>query len=119
VSETVRHRWFDFPRTLGLMVLPLATLGSGVFVWRNLGKSDTKPFGGAVAIFVLSFFGLAYSIFPYVIIDRLTIWDAAAHDSALIAVGIGALLVLPFIAGYTIYPYRVFRGKVRRGVYDH
>jgi cytochrome d ubiquinol oxidase subunit II len=119
VSETVRHRWFDFPRTLGLMVLPLATLGSGVFVWRNLGKSDTKPFGGAVAIFVLSFFGLAYSIFPYVIIDRLTIWDAAAHDSALVAVGIGAAFVLPFIAGYTIYSYRVFRGKVRAGTYPH
>jgi cytochrome bd ubiquinol oxidase subunit II len=119
VSETVRHRWFDFPRTLGLMVLPLATLGSGVFVWRNLGKSDSKPFGGAVAIFVLSFFGLAYSLFPYVIIDRLTIWDAAAHDSALTFLAVGAGGVLPFIAGYTIYSYRVFRGKVRPGIYEH
>ena len=119
VSETVRHRWFDFPRTLGLMVLPLATLGSGVFVWRNLGRSDTKPFGGAVAIFVRSFFGLAYSLFPYVIIDRLTIWDAAAHDSALTFLAFGAAIVLPFIAGYTIYSYRVFRGKVRPGLYEH
>jgi len=119
VSETVRHRWFDFPRTLGLMVLPLATLGSGVFVWMNLGRSDSKPFGGAVAIFVLSFFGLAYSLFPYVIIDRLTIWDAAAHDSALTFLAVGAAIVLPFIAGYTLYSYRVFRGKVRPGTYDH
>jgi cytochrome d ubiquinol oxidase subunit II len=117
VSETVRMRWFDFPRTLVLMVLPLATLGSGLFIWKNLGRSDTKPFGGAVAIFVLAFFGLAYSLFPYVVIDRLTIWDAAAHDSALTFVGIGALFVLPFIAGYTVYSYRVFRGKVRSGLY--
>jgi cytochrome d ubiquinol oxidase subunit II len=119
VSETVRMRWFDFPRTAALMVLPLATAGSGFFVWKNLGRSDTKPFGGAVAIFVLAFFGLAYSLFPYIIIDRLTIWDAAAHDSALTFVGIGALFVLPFIAGYTLYSYRVFRGKVRPGTYGH
>src|SRR4051812_2115794 len=33
VSETVRSRWFDFPRTLGLMVLPAATLAIGVWVW--------------------------------------------------------------------------------------
>ena len=28
-SETVREKWFDFPRTLGLMVLPLGTLCHG------------------------------------------------------------------------------------------
>ena len=118
-SETVRLRWFDFPRTLGLMVLPAATVGIGVWVWAVLGKSDTKPFAGAVAIFVLAFIGLAYSLFPYVVMDELTIWDAAADDSALEFVGVGVLLVLPFIVGYTIYSYRVFRGKVHQGIYEH
>ena len=119
VSETVRGRWFDFPRTAALMLLPLATLFCGLYLWRQLGRSDWKPFAGAAAIFVLAFAGLAYSLFPYVVIDRLTIWQAAAHDSALAFVGVGALLVLPFIAGYTVYSYRVFRGKVRPGIYDH
>jgi len=119
VSETVRERWFDFPRTLALMVLPLATLAAGVYVWLQVKRSDWKPFAGAAAIFVLAFAGLAYSIFPYVVIDRITIWEAAAHDSALTFVGVGALVVLPFIFGYTIYSYRVFRGKVRPGIYDH
>ena len=119
VSETVRSKWFDFPRTLGLMLLPLATLGAGVFVLKNLRTSDWKPYAGAVAIFVLAFAGLAYSLFPYVVIDRLTIWDAAAHDSALAFVGAGVLIVLPVIIGSTLYAYRVFRGKVRPGVYDH
>jgi cytochrome bd-type quinol oxidase subunit 2 len=27
--------------------------------------------------------------------------------------------VLPFILGYTIYSYRIFRGKVREGQYEH
>src|SRR5436190_20722027 len=57
VSETVRSRWFDFPRTLGLMVLPAATIAIGVWVWfvsAHSGKhADAKPYAGAVAIFVL------------------------------------------------------------------
>jgi cytochrome d ubiquinol oxidase subunit II len=117
VSETVRNKWFDFPRTLGLMVLPLATAITWVWVWFSLGKSETKPFAGAVAIYVLAFIGLAYSLFPYVVIDRLTIWEAAAHPSALIFVLVGTSIVLPFIVGYTIYAYRVFSGKVKAG-YD-
>lgn len=122
-SETVRARWFDFPRTLGLMVLPAATVAIGAWVWITLarftGRSDTKPFAGACAIFVLAFIGLAYSLFPYVILDRMTVWDAAADESALRFLGVGILIVGPFLVGYTIYAYRIFRGKVSRPMYDH
>jgi cytochrome d ubiquinol oxidase subunit II len=114
-SETVRAKWFSFPNFILLSPLPLGTLLSGMFVWRTLGKSDWKPFAGAVAIYVLSFLGLAYSLFPYVVMDRLTIWEAAAHPSALIFVLAGTLVVLPFIVGYTFYVYRVFGGKARGG----
>jgi cytochrome bd ubiquinol oxidase subunit II len=114
-SATVSARWFDFPRTLFLMILPALTLAAGVFTWVTLEKSDTKPFLGAVAIYVLAFAGLAYSLFPYVVMDSLTIWDAAAHESALSFVLVGTTIVLPFIVGYTFYAYRVFRGKVREG----
>ena len=114
-SDTVRERWFDFPRTLYLMLLPLLTLAAGVFTWMNLERSDWKPFAGAVAIFVLAFAGLAYSLFPYVVMDSLTIWDAAAHPSALTFMLVGTCIVLPFLLGYTFYAYRIFRGKVRGG----
>ena len=30
-----------------------------------------------------------------------------------------ARLVLPFIAGYQLYSYRIFRGKVKAGTYEH
>jgi cytochrome d ubiquinol oxidase subunit II len=116
-SETVRNRWFDFPRTLGLMLLPALTLGAGAWTWFAARRGEWQPFAGAVAIFVLSFSGLAYSLFPYVVIDRLTIWQAAAHPSALTFVLVGALFVLPFLVGYTIYAYRIFGGKVKEG--DH
>jgi cytochrome d ubiquinol oxidase subunit II len=72
-----------------------------------------------VAIYALAFIGLAYSLFPFVIIDRLTIWEAAAHPSALVFVLVGTLIVLPFIIGYTIYAYRVFRGKAHADDYGH
>jgi cytochrome bd ubiquinol oxidase subunit II len=125
ISATVRGKWFDFPGTLGLMLLPAASLAAWIWVWKGVGKfrggkavHDWQPFTGVVAIFILSFIGLAYSIFPYVVVDRLTIWEAAAHPSALKVILIGALLVLPFIVGYTIVAYRVFRGKAKAGLYD-
>ena len=124
-SETVRGKWFDFPRTLGLMLLPLATAAAWLWIWsitgklkRNEAAADWAPFAGAVAIYVLAFLGLAYSLFPYVVMDKLTIWEAAAHDSALKFVLTGAVIVLPFVIGWTVYSYRVFRGKAPDKLYD-
>ena len=125
VSETVRYKWFDFPRTLWLMLLPAASVAAGIWLWRATSalqrgekQHDSRPFGAAVAIFTIAFLGLAYSIYPYVVIDRLTIWDAAAHPSALKVLLIGCVVVLPFIVAYTILSYRVFRGKARTKLYD-
>ncbi len=125
VSATVRDKWFDFPRTLWLMLLPAATVGLAWMLWRSLAAvkdgaaaRDWRPFAAAAGIFTLAFAGLAYSLYPYVVIDRLTIWEAAAHPSALKVVLIGALVVLPFIAFYTVISYRIFRGKAKAGLYD-
>ena len=68
-----------------------------------------------MAIFVLAFLGLAYSLFPYVVIDRLTVWEAAAHPSALKVIFIGAMVVLPFIAVYTFLSYRCSAARRRPG----
>ena len=118
-SETVRSRWFDFPQALWAMPLPIATLAAGIWVWKSLGKSEWGPFAGAAAIFALAFAGLAYSLFPYLVLDRLTIWQAATYPESLAFVLAGALVTLPFILGWTVYVYRVFRGKARPDAYDH
>lgn len=125
VSQTVQAKWFDFPRTLALMLLPLATLGAGWVVWASTGRLtrgerefDWMPLAAAVTIFVLAFTGLAYSLFPYVVIDRMTIWEAASHPSALKFMLIGVAIVLPFLIAYTAFAYRVFRGKARPGLYE-
>lgn len=118
-SAAVYEKWFSFPRMLWLMILPVASVGAGIWVWHSLRPevADWKPFAGAVAIYVLAFLGLAYSIFPYVVVDRMTIWYAASHHSALTFILWGAAIVLPCIAGYTVFSYRVFRGKVREALY--
>jgi cytochrome bd ubiquinol oxidase subunit II len=120
VSATVRAKWFDFPETLALMLLPAASVAAGVLLWvalgrvaRGIARADWLPFAAAVAIYVLAFAGLAYSLFPFVVMDRITIWDAAAHPSALKVLLAGTLVVLPFIVAYTVFSYRVFRGKTR------
>jgi cytochrome d ubiquinol oxidase subunit II len=125
-SETVREKWFDFPRTAALMLLPLASAAAWLWIWRLTGQlksgdsaQEWGPFAGAVTIYVLAFAGLAYSLFPYLVMDRITIWEAAAHPSALKVMLVGALIVLPFIIGYTVYAYRVFRGKATGKLYDH
>ena len=129
VSTTVEQKWFaQFPfppHAPWLMLLPLATLAAGWWVWRATGRlknkrasADWTPFAGATAIFVLAFAGLAYSLFPYVVMDKLTIWQAASHPSALKMVLAGVVIVLPFLLAYTVFAYRVFSGKARTGLYD-
>jgi cytochrome d ubiquinol oxidase subunit II len=56
-------------------------------------------------------------MFPYLVFDRLTIWQAAAAKESLWVVFIGACLVLPMIIGYTVFAYRVFWGKTRELTY--
>src|SRR5207253_8324726 len=125
VSQTVRAKWFDFPRTLALMLLPLATVAAGWMVWAAAGRLkrgerefDWMPLAATVAIFTLAFAGLAYSLFPYVVIDRMTIREAAAHPSALKFMLVGVAIVFPFLIAYTAFAYRVFRGKARAGLYE-
>jgi len=126
VSETVYHKWFDFPRTLALMLLPIASAAAWAGIWHTSSQvrsgkptPDWAPFAGTVLLVLLAFAGLAYSLFPYVVMDRMTIWQAAAHPSSLKVVLAGALVVLPFIVGYTLYAYRVFRGKAPASLYEH
>ena len=84
---------------------------------RPVAAQTFQP-AATVAIFTLAFAGLAYSLFPYVVIDRMTIWEAASHPSALKFMLVGVVIVLPFLLAYTVFAYRVFRGKARAGLYE-
>ncbi|MFM8696858.1 MAG: hypothetical protein ACKOEN_09315 [Betaproteobacteria bacterium] len=46
------------------------------------------------------------------VIDQLTVWEAASATSSLAVIAVGCSVTVPAIVGYTIFSYRVFSGKV-------
>lgn len=129
VSQRIFDKWFSLPNIIFLSPIPLAS--AVLFVLLELmlkrlpkqleagtAKRDWLPYVTAAGLFVLAFLGLAYSLFPFLIVDKLTIWQAASAPESLMVIFIGACVVLPAIVGYTIYAYRVFSGKASELTYD-
>ena len=122
VSSRIFDKWFSFPNLVMLLPIPAMTLVLFLVMARSLGRLPVRlgqnnqygagvPFACTVGVFLLSFYGLAYSLFPWLVIDRLTIWQAASAPEALMVILYGVVVVLPTIIGYTVYAYRVFWGK--------
>ena len=117
ISATVRARWFALPELIALSAIPLTTAVALYAVWRLLRSDEVRgalcwlPFVLLIGVFVLGFLGLAYSIYPFVVIDRLTLWQAASSPGALKFILVGVVISVPAIIGYTVFSYRVFRGK--------
>jgi cytochrome d ubiquinol oxidase subunit II len=118
VSERIWDKWFSLPNLVLLAPIPLmaaALFLAVALVLRHLPTRTDRfcwlPFVGAIGIFMLGFHGLAYSFFPYIVPDRLTVWQAAAAPESLMIIFVGALVVLPIIAVYSAFAYRTFWGK--------
>ena len=128
VSQRIFDKWFTLPNLFMLMPIPIATAVLFFVIDRTLRRLPTRlsegneygawvPFAATVGIFLLAFYGLAYSLFPYLVVDRIDIWQAASSPESLKIILVGAAVVLPTIVGYTIYAYRVFWGKARELTY--
>lgn len=120
VNAAIFAKWFSLPHFFLLAPIPVITglLIIGLaWLLHHLPQPQDKwswvPFLGAIGVFILAFHGLAYSFYPYVIPEKMTIWQAASAPESLMVIFVGAVVVLPCILGYTIYSYRVFWGKVR------
>ncbi len=107
------QRWFDMPNMLFTSQVPLLVAIVTYFLFRTLKKRATwSPFLLALGLFLLGTIGLGISMFPYVIPDSVTIWDAAAPERSQVFMLVGVVLVMPLILAYTAWAYWVFRGKV-------
>jgi cytochrome d ubiquinol oxidase subunit II len=125
VSPRIFERWFSMPEILILAPLPVFSAGLLAALWLSLRHMPDPqdrwtwvPFVTSIALFTFAFAGLAYSFYPYVVPERLTLYDAAAAPESLLIILVGALFVLPVIMGYTILAYTVFRGKATELRYD-
>ena len=122
VSQNIFDKWFAFPNIVLLLPIPAATAVLFWVIYRSLQRLPTRlaqgneygawvPFGATIGVFLLAFYGLAYSLFPWLVIDRITIWQAAISPESMGIILAGAAVVLPMIIGYTVFAYRVFWGK--------
>jgi len=122
VSASIFAKWFSFPNVFLLLPIPLATLTLLLIIGRSLRRLPERlaqgneygawvPFGATVGVFLLAFYGLAYSLFPWLVIDRINVWEGTISPESMGVIFVGALVVLPMIIGYTVFAYRVFWGK--------
>ncbi len=125
VSQRILDKWFSVPEFLILAPLPLMSILFVVVLWislRHLPDTHDRwswvPFAATSALFVLAFAGLAYSFYPYVVPEKLTIYEAASAPESLFIILLGTLFVLPIIIGYSALSYTVFRGKATELRYD-
>ncbi|WP_018964069.1 cytochrome d ubiquinol oxidase subunit II [Ancylobacter sp. FA202] len=112
----IAERWFTTPNLFYLAPVPLLTLVLAYAVWRWLEKGhDNLPFFGVIGLFLLGYFGIGVSIFPYLVPPSLTVWETAAAPASQVFMLIGTVFMLPVVLGYIAFVYWLFRGKVREG----
>jgi cytochrome d ubiquinol oxidase subunit II len=125
VSQRIFDKWFGLPQTLYLTPLPiLSALLIGLIWWqlRHLPMEGDRrswvPFVASIALFALGFAGMAYSFFPFIVPEAITIYEAASAPESLAIILVGTLIVLPTILAYSILSYWIFRGKATALSYD-
>jgi cytochrome d ubiquinol oxidase subunit II len=108
------HRWFAWPNILLTAPVPVAVAAVTVMLLRSLAnKYDYQPFFLTLALFALSYAGLGISMYPYIVPQSITIWQAAAPENSQVFMLFGVAVLIPLILGYTAWAYWVFRGKVK------
>jgi cytochrome bd ubiquinol oxidase subunit II len=112
--HSVAARWFSWPNILILAPVPIATAAAAILTWRALcSRAEVMPFVGAILLFILSFVGIAISLYPMIVPYHFTLWEAASSERTQAFLLVGTLVLLPVILMYSGWSYWVFRGKVR------
>jgi cytochrome d ubiquinol oxidase subunit II len=117
----IARRWFSWPNILVLSPVPVLTALIAFAAWRALEGwgGDVAPFVAAIGLFVMSYLGIAISLWPMIVPYHYTLWQAASSEATQAFLLIGTLFLLPIILMYTAWSYWVFRGKLRADVGYH
>lgn len=119
-NAQIWQRWFSWPNIGLLAPVPILTAAIAVAEWFSFGsRYELAPFLGGIALFLLSFVGIAISLWPMIVPFHYSLWDAASSPSTQAFLLIGTLFLLPVILMYTAWSYWVFRGKVHADVGYH
>jgi cytochrome d ubiquinol oxidase subunit II len=102
----IAARWFKPANMVMLSPVPLVTAATVIALWSALNRRQRyTPFLLGTAIFLLSYTGLAVSLFPFIIPPDITVWQAAAAPDSQLFMLYGTIPLLPIILGYTAYSY--------------
>ncbi|MGY3619087.1 cytochrome d ubiquinol oxidase subunit II [Bradyrhizobium sp. USDA 10063] len=116
LSVQYTQRWFTWPNIILTAPVPIAVAATTVLLLRGLAnKYDYQPFFLTLVLFFLSYAGLGISMYPYIVPQSITIWEAASPPNSQIFMLVGVAILIPLILAYTGWAYWVFRGKVRPG----
>lgn len=121
MDQAIAARWFSWPGMLLLAPIPITAAACGVLCWRGLsGRGpDVGPFFSAMGLFLMSYLGVAISLWPMIIPRRFSVWEASSAEGTQAFLLVGTLFLLPVILGYTAWSYWVFRGKLKHGFGYH
>jgi cytochrome d ubiquinol oxidase subunit II len=121
MDNAIEQRWFSWPDMLYLSPIPVITVIIAIFEWRSLNNkgSEVAPFIGGILLFLISYLGIAISLFPMIVPHHLTLWQAASSPDTQAFLLVGTLFLLPIILMYSAWSYWVFRGKVRAEIGYH
>lgn len=107
------ERWFEWPNVVFVAQVPLLAAILFAALFRSLRlRKRFQPFLLSLALFGLGMAGLGISMWPYVVPQTVTIWEAAAPERSQIFMLVGVAIIMPIILVYTAWAYWVFRGKV-------
>jgi cytochrome d ubiquinol oxidase subunit II len=109
LKQDYLSRWFAWPQAIYVLPVPLLLAAAIFILFRAVNRRNTwVPFVATISIFLLSYIGLLISIFPYVVPDTITLWEAAAPLSSQKFLLPGTLILVPIILIYTTYAHWVF-----------
>jgi cytochrome d ubiquinol oxidase subunit II len=118
VSSEIAGRWFSLPNAIGLMPIPVTCLVAFFALHRLLRRPQYLRTGTnwvvyalLILICLMAALGLAYSIYPDIIIGKMDVYEAAAATNSLQFIFYGVAVTLPVILFYSAYVFWVFRGK--------
>ena len=107
------QRWFAWPGIILTAPVPVAVAAVAALLSRSLAnKYDHQPFFLSLGLFALSYAGLGISMYPYIVPQSITIWQAASPENSQLFMLFGVAIMIPLILGYTAWAYWVFWGKV-------
>jgi cytochrome d ubiquinol oxidase subunit II len=109
----------NYSKYPGLILSPMmAILGTALVLYLSAKRYTGLAFLTSSLVVICTILTAAGSMFPFIMpsiiapSNSLTLWDASASYYALHLLLFVTVFMMPVVIGYTIWVYRVMRGKV-------